>query len=162
MKIYTDGACAPTNPGPAGYAVVAVHDDNSITTHSECFYRSTNNRMELMAVIKAIELFAPHYPLDIFTDSMYVVYVVNSKKMKGNDPGYIQKKPNSDLLMTMFSLLKIHSNINVSWVRGHSGDTYNELADRLSYEAVKTENRKKDYGYKKNLQSRMDKGNLHL
>ena len=115
-----------------------------------------------MAVIKAIELFAPHYPLDIFTDSMYVVYVVNSKKMKGNDPGYIKKKPNSDLLMTMFSLLKIHSNINVSWVRGHSGDTYNELADRLSYEAVKTENRKKDYGYKKNLQSRMDKGNLHL
>lgn len=118
--------------------------------------------MELMAVIKAIELFAPQYKVEIFTDSMYVVYIVNSKKMKGNDPSYIKKKPNSDLVMTMYSLLKIHKNISVTWVKGHSGLEYNELADRLSYEIIKTENKKKDYGYKKNLQSRLDKNNLHL
>ena len=162
INVYTDGACAPTNPGPAGYAVVAVFPDKSVTTFSECFYRSTNNRMELMAAIKAIELFAPAGPVHIYTDSMYVAYPVSSGKLKRKTEEQILKKPNPDLWVIMQNLIRFYPTVKITWIKGHNGHEWNELADRLSYEILDRKTKKKDHGYNKPLQSRLDKKNLHL
>lgn len=146
IRIYTDGACAPTNPGHGGFAYVAIMPDGEVVTHAETFQKTTNNRMELMAVLRAIENFVGHR-IHIHSDSTYVVNPISSGKLKIKKDLDVLKQPNADLWIKIKSLL--NSDIKCSWVRGHNGDEYNEMADRLSYEIIgKQKNRKKDTGYK--------------
>ncbi len=128
VKIYTDGAYAPTR-NKGGWAFVVIKDNKKI--HSSFFgeKNTTNNRMEIQAVIEAI-IWAKENKLtkiEIFTDSMYVIGTM-SKNWKRNK--------NHDLWEILDELVL---NMTISWnhVKGHEGDRYNELCDALAVEASK-------------------------
>jgi len=146
IRIYTDGACAPTNPGHGGFAYVAIMPDGDVVTYAEAYQKTTNNRMELMAVLRAIENFAGH-KIHIHSDSTYVVNPISSGRIKNKKDAEILRQPNSDLWIKIKAI--VSSDVKCSWVKGHNGNEYNEMADRLSYEIIKEQkNKKKDTGYK--------------
>ncbi len=137
VTIYTDGACRG-NPGPGGWGAVLEYDDQQRTLHGG-ERESTNNRMELTAVIKALE--ALKYPcvIELYTDSKYVLqgiteWIVNWKKRGWRTAA---KKPvlNVDLWQQLDSLVSEHE-INWHWVKGHSGDAGNELADEMANKGI--------------------------
>ncbi|CRP88680.1 ribonuclease HI [Pseudomonas aeruginosa] len=136
--IYTDGS-ALGNPGPGGYGVYAKYKGEEFTL-SKGYYKTTNNRQELMSVIAALEEFGPNIKVDIFTDSQYVIKCA-TKWMRGwirnNWMGYNSGQPvkNRDLLEVLNELLK-KNKVKFHWVKGHSGDEGNEKADQLAKDAA--------------------------
>ena len=138
-KIYTDGACSG-NPGPGGWAVIILVN-NEI---KEMFFGSekntTNNQMELLAPIKAIQKFKKKSEISIFTDSTYVRdgITIWIKKWEKNGWKTASKKPvkNKDLWKKLKSLSSKHS-IKWIWVKGHAQDKYNNLVDELAQGAIK-------------------------
>jgi len=132
LKVYTDGACFP-NPGKGGWAWIA--EDGRKWQGSED--PSTNQRMELMAAINALESLGG--PLEIVTDSMYLVncagaWLVNWKR---NGWRNAQGKPvkNRELIEKIDALMQGRE-ITFKWVRGHSGEAMNEAADKLASAAT--------------------------
>ena len=138
-KIYTDGACSG-NPGPGGWAVIILVN-NEI---KEMFFGSekntTNNQMELTAPIKAIQKFKKKSEILIFTDSTYVRDGITTwvKKWEKNGWKTASKKPvkNKDLWKKLKNLSSKHS-IKWVWVKGHAQDKYNNLVDELAQGAIK-------------------------
>ena len=138
-KIYTDGACSG-NPGPGGWAVIILVN-NEI---KEMFFGSekntTNNQMELLAPIKAIQKFKKKSEISIFTDSTYVKdgITVWIKRWKKNGWKTASKKPvkNKDLWKKLNNLSSKHS-VKWVWVKGHAQDKYNNLVDELARKAIK-------------------------
>jgi ribonuclease HI len=138
VHIYTDGACAG-NPGPGGWAAILVHGD----TEKELAggeSDTTNNRMELMAAIAALEALKSPCRVDLTTDSQYV-----RNGMREWLPGWKAKgwktadrKPvkNADLWQRLELAASGHD-ITWHWVRGHDGHAYNERADKLAVEACR-------------------------
>lgn len=126
--IYTDGSCIP-NPGPGGWAFVALSQDpDSIEFHiSGGEKKSTNNRMELTAVIEALDFMNEKKDYLIYSDS---TYVINCAK------GKWQRKKNIDLWVKYEKLSK-GKKIEWVWVKGHSGDKYNEIVDYLAKQEAK-------------------------
>jgi len=135
--IYADGACKG-NPGPGGYGIYAQLGD-VVTELSKGYQLTTNNRMELRAVIVALEEFGPGIKVDIYTDSDYVIKAA-TKWIKGwarnNWIAYGNGQPvkNKDLHMVLNELLKLNK-VKFHWVRGHSGVHGNEMADKLASDA---------------------------
>lgn len=135
--IYTDGACKG-NPGPGGYGIYAQFGD-TVTELSKGYKYTTNNRMEVMAVIAALEEFGPGIKVDIYTDSDYVIKSA-TKWIKGwarnNWITYSNGQPvkNRDLHIVLNELLKLNK-VKFHWVRGHSGVLGNERADKLASDA---------------------------
>ena len=138
-KIYTDGACSG-NPGPGGWAVIILVN-NEI---KEMFFGSekntTNNQMELLAPIKAIQKFKKKSEISIFTDSTYVRDGITTwiKQWEKNGWKTASKKPvkNKELWKKLKNLSSKHS-IKWIWVKGHSQDKYNNLVDELAQGAIK-------------------------
>ena len=136
--IYTDGS-ALENPGPGGYGAVAIYD-NIVVDMSKGYKLTTNNRMEIMAVIAALEEFGPGKHFTICTDSQYVISGC-TEWMKGwvrnNWIGYQSGLPvkNADLWKVMEELLKLNK-VNFFKVAAHIGDPLNERADRIAKEAA--------------------------
>jgi ribonuclease HI len=130
IKIYTDGGCRPSNPGPGGFAIVAILGDENIAHHAEAYHKTTNNRMELMAIIRAVQMYAPQHPLVIYTDSTYVANPVSSGRITRKTRLEIESKPNPDLWLELQSLLFKYKDVKVIWIKGHNGNQYNELADQ--------------------------------
>ena len=137
IKIYTDGACSG-NPGAGGWG---VHIDNlgNVTELSGRDENTTNNRMELKAVIEALKFFTISSKLIINTDSKYVMdgaskWIVNWKK---NNWKTTQKKDvkNKDLWTELDKLINFHK-IEWIWVKGHDGNFGNERADFLATSAI--------------------------
>ncbi len=133
IKIYTDGACRG-NPGPGGWGVLILKDNEEIKLNGGK-NDTTNNQMELTAVIKALDFFSESMELEIFTDSKYVMDGITEyiKKWKVNGWKTASKKPvkNSDLWKQLDSLSAQHS-IKWNWVKGHSGHRENDIADELA------------------------------
>ena len=133
LKIWTDGSCLG-NPGPGGWAFVAT-DGTNIAQRSGGEKDTTNNRMELMAVLRALTAAHRHKELEIHTDSQYVkngmqVWIKNWRK---NNWRTADKKPvkNQDLWQQLDEIagkMKIHW----VWVRGHNGNELNEKCDELA------------------------------
>lgn len=117
QKVYTDGSCL-RNPGPGGWAFALV-DTDTLCSGGE--YKTTNNRMELQAVIEAL-LFLPNQDLDIYTDSLLVLNCAQ---------GLWKRKANLDL-WSEFDRLSKNRTLTWNWVRGHNGDKYNELVDKMA------------------------------
>ena len=138
-KIYTDGACSG-NPGPGGWAVIILVN-NEI---KEMFFGSekntTNNQMELLAPIKAIQKFKKKSEILIFTDSTYVKDGITTwiKQWEKNGWKTASKKPvkNKELWKKLQNLSSKHS-IKWIWVKGHAQDKYNNLVDELAQGAIK-------------------------
>lgn len=138
VQIYTDGACSG-NPGPGGYGAILVYKDFEREL-SEGFIETTNNRMELLGAIKALELLKEPCAVMLTSDSKYLVDGINlgwAKKWKSNNWFKPDKKKaqNIDLWERLLELLEIHT-VTFVWVKGHAGHPYNERCDRLAVDAI--------------------------
>lgn len=148
VTIYTDGACSG-NPGPGGWGAILIYKNE----HKEIFggeQESTNNRMELTAVISALNALKRQSTVDLYTDSRYVVdgitkWIHNWKK-KDWVTSAKKRVENKDLWLLLDQASKNHD-VVWHWVRGHAGNTYNERADQLARQAIPT-----PYPTKNNLQ----------
>jgi ribonuclease HI len=137
--IYSDGACKG-NPGPGGWGAVLIYNDNK----KEIFggeHNTTNNKMELTAVIKALEeIKTRNIPVKIITDSQYVKNGIESwiHNWKKNNWKNASKKPvkNSDLWKRLDALVNEFQQIKWEWVKGHNNNKFNELADKLANKGV--------------------------
>lgn len=145
IEIYTDGSSLG-NPGPGGYGIVMKFKD-LVKEKSEGFELTTNNRMELRAVIEAIKLLrTDEYPIEIFTDSSYVVNAVEKGWVFGWKKKGFKDKANADLWRRF---LRLHAKykIKLIWIKGHAGQKENERCDKLAKAAAQGENLKVDQGY---------------
>lgn len=133
IKIYTDGACRG-NPGIGGWGVFIISDNEEKKLYGGEL-NTTNNRMELMAAIKALESTSTEIIIDLYTDSKYVMDGINSwiQNWKKNGWKTAAKKPvkNSELWIQL-DKLNLSRHVNWHWVKGHSGDKGNEKADQLA------------------------------
>ena len=137
ITIYTDGACSG-NPGKGGWAAVIIEDENEKTiSGSEML--TTNNRMELLAVINALKEVSSA-KLDIYTDSKYVKNGIESwiKNWKMNGWMTAAKQPvkNKDLWLELDALVT-KKEIEWKWVKGHSNDHYNTIVDEAARKAIR-------------------------
>ncbi len=137
LKIWTDGSCLG-NPGPGGWAFVAT-DGKNIAHRSGGEANTTNNRMELMAVIRAITAAHRHSEIEIHTDSQYVKNGMQTwiKNWRKNNWRTADKKPvkNQDLWQKLDELAG-NTKIHWVWVRGHNGEEFNEMCDELARTAA--------------------------
>ena len=137
VDIYTDGACSG-NPGPGGWGVLIEIDNENIEL-SGGDRETTNNRMELMAAIKALEEIDKDYEITLYTDSNYVKDGITSwiSNWKKNNWKTASKKDvkNKELWMRLDEAIK-DKNISWVWVKGHAGNAGNEQADYLARSAL--------------------------
>ena len=149
VKIYTDGA-ASGNPGPGGYGVVMLYGSHRKEL-SEGFKQTTNNRMELMAVIKGLEaLTRKNLKVKIFTDSKYVSDAVNQGWIYQWEAKRFKKKKNVDLWKRFLELYRDYD-IDIIWIKGHAEIPENERCDRIAVKASQEKNLSIDSGYVENL-----------
>ena len=134
VEIYTDGS-ARGNPGPGGYGVILKYGTKEKEL-SQGFRKTTNNRMELLAVIIGLEaLNKEGLQVDIFSDSKYVVEAVNQKWVFGWLKKGFKNKKNPDLWLRFLAAYKKH-HVKFHWVKGHNAHHYNERCDILATEAA--------------------------
>ncbi len=147
IVIYTDGACSG-NPGPGGFGTILTFGKHEKEI-SGGYQLTTNNRMELLAVIVGLETIKnPEYPITIVSDSKYVVDAINKNWLKGWITKNFAKTKNADLWMRYVRAAK-DKNITFKWIKGHAGHHYNERCDVLATTAAaKTFNTLNiDHGY---------------
>ena len=138
IEIFTDGASSG-NPGPGGYGVI-LRSGKHYKELSEGFRKTTNNRMELLAVIKGLEaLKTPGQDVMIFSDSKYVIDSIEKKWIAGWLKKGFQGKKNKDLWLRYLDVSKQHK-VKFTWVRGHAGHPENERCDELAVSAYKQKN----------------------
>ena len=137
--IYTDGACSG-NPGPGGWGAVIFDEKEKQYNISGNVKDTTNNRMELMAPIMALKKVKSMSNVMIFTDSTYVKNGITEwiKKWEKNGWKSSSKKPvkNKDLWIKLNDLCQ-KNKVQWKWIKGHSSNKYNNLADELATEAIK-------------------------
>ncbi len=139
VLIYTDGACSG-NPGPGGYGTVLIHNGHRKEL-SGGYRDTTNNRMEIMAVIKGLEALKSSCSVTVFSDSKYVVDAIEQgwvEKWQRN--GWMRSNKeralNVDLWKKLLALLAKHQ-VTFVWVKGHAENEENERCDRLAVAAAK-------------------------
>jgi len=143
--IYTDGA-ARGNPGPGGLGVVMMYGRHRREI-SEGYRRTTNNRMELMAVIRGLEaLKRKDLKVKIYTDSKYVSEAVNQGWVFQWETKRFKKKKNADLWQRFLELYR-EVDVTFVWVKGHADIPENEKCDQLAVEASYQEDLPEDEGY---------------
>ena len=137
--IYTDGACSG-NPGPGGWGAVIFDEKKKQYNIAGNVKDTTNNRMELMAPIMALKKVKSMSNVMIFTDSTYVKNGITEwiKKWEKNGWKSSSKKPvkNKDLWIKLNDLCQ-KNKVQWKWIKGHSNNKYNNLADELATEAIK-------------------------
>lgn len=145
ISIYTDGA-SRGNPGPGGLGVVLIAGPHR-KEFAEGFRKTTNNRMELLAVIRGLELLKTNtVPVDIYSDSKYVVDAVNKGWVYNwHRTGFAGKK-NKDLWIRFLALAKDFK-LSFYWVKGHANNPENNRCDALAVEASKQPRLKPDAGF---------------
>lgn len=135
IEIYTDGA-ASGNPGPGGYGVI-LRAGQHYKELSAGFRMTTNNRMELMAVIVGLNALKSHgQDVTIFSDSKYVIDSVDKKWVFGWLKTGFKGKKNKDLWLQFLNVYKLHS-VKFVWVKGHNNHPENERCDELAVAASK-------------------------
>ena len=144
VTIFSDGAARGNPDGPGGYGAILQYTDSSGTLHekelSEGFKKTTNNRMELMGVIAALECLRFPCEVDVYSDSKYVVSAFNehwidSWKKNGGVTASKQPVKNRELWERLLAASAPHT-IHFHWVKGHAGHPENERGDRLATSAA--------------------------
>jgi ribonuclease HI len=145
IVMYTDGA-SRGNPGPGGYGVVLKYKQHRKEL-SAGFRKTTNNRMELLAVIVGLEaLKEPGHQVSIYSDSKYVVDAIEKKWLWGWVKKDFAKTKNPDLWRRFLKVYPKHQ-VKFIWVRGHAGNIENERCDQLAVQAAEGFNLLIDEGY---------------
>lgn len=134
IKIYTDGACS-MNPGPGGWAAILLwrksrKEIKGFVPHT------TNNKMELTAVIEALKTIKNKQPIEVYTDSQYVKNGITIWIHKWRTNGWNNGKVKNVDLWHQLSDLSKNFKITWHWVKGHSGNLYNEQVDKLARSAI--------------------------
>ncbi len=151
VDIYTDGACSG-NPGEGGYGIVMLYN-GARKEVNKGFKLTTNNRMELLAVIDALNLLKEPCKVNLYSDSKYVVQAITD----GWLVGWVQKNwknskkepvKNIDLWKQLLPLLNKHE-IEFIWVKGHADNVENERCDELARDAIKNSTLNFDEGFDK-------------
>lgn len=151
ITIYTDGS-SRGNPGPGGYGIVMKFREHRKEI-AEGYRKTTNNRMELLAIIVGLEsIKVENVPVKIFSDSKYVIDSVE----KGWLWGWVKKdfkgKKNKDLWLRFIKIYKKHR-VSFQWVKGHAGIEENERCDQLAVEAAEGSHLLIDEGFESGLYS---------
>jgi ribonuclease HI len=145
VTIYTDGA-ASGNPGPGGYGVVMISGKHRREI-SEGYKFTTNNRMELLAVITGLEALKKHgCNVLIYTDSRYVADAVEKRWVFRWESKNFKKKKNPDLWIRFLKVYRRHT-VRFIWIKGHADNRENNLCDKLAVEAYSGSDLKEDSGY---------------
>ncbi len=149
VNLYTDGACSG-NPGPGGYGYILSY--NGREKSASCGFRlTTNNRMEIMAVIEGLSALKETCNVNIYSDSKYVIDAITLGWVyKWEANGWMRNKKekaqNVDLWEQLLVLLDEH-NVEFFWVKGHAGHHENEKCDRLAVSAYLGDDLLEDEGY---------------
>jgi len=138
VEIFTDGACSG-NPGPGGYGTILKYGKH-VKELSEGFTRTTNNRMELMAVIKGLEALKESCEVTVYSDSRYIVDAINKgwlqSWIKRNwKRGKNEAVKNVDLWKRLVALMQKHK-VHFFWIKGHNNHPENERCDELAVKAA--------------------------
>lgn len=147
--IYTDGS-SRGNPGPGGYGII-MEDCKSgfVKEYSKGFRHTTNNRMELLAVIDALKMLKKNkLKVLIYTDSKYVVDSVEKKWVFKWKTTNFKNKKNVDLWLDFLKLFDKNT-IKFNWIKGHNNHPQNEKCDKLAFDASKSKNSSLDLEYEK-------------
>ena len=147
VHIYTDGACSG-NPGKGGYGIVMEWVGKPYQKEfSEGYKRTTNNRMELLAVIVALEnLKSDKLNITVFSDSKYVVDAIEKKWVLGWEKKGFKNKKNIDLWKRFLKIYRKHK-VDFRWVKGHNDHVQNERCDVLAVEASQQNDLLVDEGF---------------
>ena len=151
INIYTDGSSIG-NPGPGGYGIIMVLENNAYKKEvSQGFSLTTNNRMELLAVIVALEnIKIISSNVEVFTDSKYVSDAVEKKWVFEWEKLNFKKKKNSDLWKRFLIIYRKH-NVTFRWIKGHNNHPENERCDYLANKAARSSNLIRDTYYEQNI-----------
>jgi len=153
IRIYTDGS-AKGNPGPGGYGIVLLSNEGHRKEVAKGYRKTTNNRMELLSVIVALEMLKAR-PMDVVvcSDSKYVVDAVEKKWVFNWEKKYFDKKKNVDLWKRFLIVYRQHK-VKFIWVRGHANNVENERCDKLAVAAAEAKQHHDiDKGYENQTQN---------
>ncbi|HAQ60851.1 TPA: ribonuclease HI [Candidatus Delongbacteria bacterium] len=144
VTIYADGACSK-NPGPGGWGTVLIYEDK-IKKLSGFHEMSTNNIMELTAVIQGLKALKEKCRIEVFTDSKYIVDSVTKWLPGWKRNGWItsskKQVKNIDLWQELTSLSDLHE-VSWNWVKGHNGNLYNEECDKMAKDQIESNKKSK-------------------
>ena len=132
--VFTDGSCEG-NPGPGGWGFVWVEDDAIVAQKSGHDPATTNNRMELTALIEAFRALPVEAQLTVYSDSQLCVNTVNEWAAAWERRGWRRKTgpiKNLELVQALWAEAKRHPNVKLQWIRAHDGSRWNEYADALA------------------------------
>lgn len=148
VHIYTDGA-ASGNPGPGGYGIIMEWVGKAYKKEfSKGYKRTTNNRMELLAIITALQqLKFPNTKVKVFTDSKYVINSVEKGWLFTWERNAFKGKKNADLWIAFLKEYRKHQ-VHFVWVKGHNNHVQNERCDTLAVNARKKTQLFEDTGFK--------------
>lgn len=140
--VYTDGS-ADNMKGTGGYGIVfssTIKGKKHIKKHSSNKYcDTTNNRMEMKGILKALQMCKPGHTIDIHSDSKYCIDIINLSLVVWINNGKLKDKKNPSLWLKIWEVIQDHkskgSNLHFIWIRGHAGNSMNEIADKLAREA---------------------------
>lgn len=153
VKIFTDGSCLG-NPGPGGYAAILDYKGRRKELWRG-FRRTTNNRMEMLAVVESLSALKEPCDVELFSDSEYVVRAMNEKwPYAWRERGWrrSRNKPvtNTDLWTKLLDLCDRHD-VRFEWVKGHAGHPENERCDQIAIMAARVPNLSVDVGYERGV-----------
>jgi len=132
--VFTDGSCSP-NPGPGGWGVVWVQDGQIVEQLHGRHPDTTNNRMELEALIRGYDMLPEDADCDVFTDSQLCVRTINEWAAAWERNGWRRKGgavKNLELVQELWALAQAHPRVRLRWIASHSGELWNEYADALA------------------------------
>lgn len=153
VYLYSDGS-SRGNPGPGGYGTILHYNDSKGVLHTleltEGFRKTTNNRMELLGVIKGLEALNRPCDVVVISDSKYVVDAFNQHWIDGWKKKNFKNVKNPDLWLRLLKAMSSH-NVTFNWVKGHAGHPENERCDELATMSADSDNLLTDEVYENGL-----------
>lgn len=144
--VYTDGACAPSNPGPCGWGVVLIHGlTGEITEHCGFIGHGTNQIGEITAAVEGLLLVEPGAHVELVSDSQYVLKGLTEWRAGWERNGWRNAKKEPVKNMALWKRLFAAADqrvVSTRWVRGHSGDKFNEMADAMAGKSLTQQHRR--------------------